>query len=105
MVGVRTISDDYKDQKINEIRDLLSDLTLLLEEYEILWLESAKKEGFKLIKRLYLWLIKFYKEKIEQLQNNINWKNPNIPSELIYLDNESLQTVHVCVLSVLDMTF
>ncbi|MBA7625950.1 hypothetical protein ES703_33384 [subsurface metagenome] len=94
LVGVRTISDDYKDQKINEIRDLISDLTILLEEYEILWLESAKKEGFKSIKRLYLWLIKFYEEKIEQLQNNINWKNPNIPSELIYLDNESLQTVH-----------
>jgi len=94
LVGLKYVSEDYLDQKINEIRELISDLTLLLEEYEFLWLDCAKEEGFESIKRSYLWLIKFYEEKIEQLQNNINWKNPNVPSELIYLDKEALHRVH-----------
>lgn len=94
MVEYKSIREVYTNQKIFEIRDLISELTSLLKEYESLWLESAKKEGFESVKRFYLWLIKFYEEKIEQLQNNINWKNPNIPSELIYLDKESLRTAH-----------
>ena len=94
LIGFTSINNNYKDQKINEIRDLISDLTLLLEEYEFLWLKSAKIEGFESIKRMYLWLIRFYNKKIEELQNNINWRNPNIPSELIYLDNEALHRAH-----------
>ncbi|MFX0139561.1 MAG: hypothetical protein ACFFDN_38320, partial [Candidatus Hodarchaeota archaeon] len=53
-----------------------------------------RKEGFSSIKTRYLWLIKFYNDKIEQLKNNIKWENPNIPSELIYLDAEELHNVH-----------
>ncbi|MFX0000198.1 MAG: family 20 glycosylhydrolase [Candidatus Hermodarchaeota archaeon] len=95
LVEISFTREDYINQKIKEIKSLISELKSLLEEYEILWSESAKKEGLKSIKMLYLWLIKFYNEKIEQLQNNINWINPNIPSELIYLDNKALHTVHM----------
>ncbi|MFX1575250.1 MAG: family 20 glycosylhydrolase [Promethearchaeota archaeon] len=94
MVEFKSSREGYTNQKISEIQDLISELTSLLKEYEILWLESAKKEGLKSVKRLYLWLIKFYEEKIEQLQNNLNWKNPNIPSELIYLDKEAIHNAH-----------
>jgi len=94
MVEFKSFREAYTNQKINEIQDLILRLTSLIEEYEILWLESAKKEGFESVKRLYVWLIKFYEEKIENLQNDINWKNPNIPSELIYLDKEALHKTH-----------
>ncbi len=94
LVNVKFFSEDYKNQKIKEIRELITNLTLLLNEYEFLWLQCAKKEGLEPVKRLYLWLLKFYEEKIEQIENNIYWVNPNIPSELIYLDNKALNSPH-----------
>ncbi|MFX1451512.1 MAG: family 20 glycosylhydrolase [Promethearchaeota archaeon] len=95
LVEFSLFNENYINQKIKEIRALISELSSLLVEYEFLWLECAKKEGFESIKRQYLWLIKFYNEKVEQLENKINWKNPNIPSELIYLDNEALHKAHI----------
>ncbi|MFX1289228.1 MAG: hypothetical protein ACFFFY_11800, partial [Promethearchaeota archaeon] len=62
------------------------DLTSLMEEYEYLWMIAAKKQGFELIKTKYLWLQEFYKKKIEEIKNNDEWQDPNIPSETIYLD-------------------
>jgi len=94
LIQLKFVDENYKNQKIKEIEDLTKELALLLDEYEFLWLKSARKEGFKSIKNLYLWLIRFYNEKIDQLQNDVNWENPNIPSELIYLDNEALHRVH-----------
>ncbi|MFX1311921.1 MAG: family 20 glycosylhydrolase [Promethearchaeota archaeon] len=85
---------DLTNYKIKEIKDLKDELTQLLNQYEQLWLKCAKKEGFEGIKKRYLWLIKFYEDKIEQLKKNINWENPYIPSELIYLDNKGLQKPH-----------
>ena len=94
LVNVLFINKNYKNQKIKEIKELIEELTELLDEYEKLWLHSAKKEGLGAVKRSYLWLIKFYEEKIDQLQNDIKWINPNIPSELIYLDIKALNTIH-----------
>ncbi len=88
------VSDKYKLQKIKEIEDLKDELTTLLNEHETLWLKCAKKEGFNSIKTRYLWLITFYNDKIEQLKKNIKWENPNIDSELIYLNIEDLHKVH-----------
>ncbi|MFW9901041.1 MAG: family 20 glycosylhydrolase [Candidatus Thorarchaeota archaeon] len=97
LIEFKFVSEVQKNQKIKEIKGLISNLTSLLAEYEFLWLESAKKEGFESVKRLYFWLIKFYKERVDQLQRNINWKNPNIPSELIYLDNDTLHEPHTTI--------
>ncbi|MFX0034524.1 MAG: family 20 glycosylhydrolase [Candidatus Hermodarchaeota archaeon] len=94
LVQITLINEKYRNQKIQEIRDLIEELIHLLDEYEFLWLKCAKKEGFNAIKNQYWWLIRFYNDKIEQLQNNIRWENPNIPSELIYLDKEALHTYH-----------
>ena len=94
LIQLKFADETHKNQKIKEIEDLTKELSFLLDEYEFLWLKSAKKEGFKSIKNLYLWLIRFYNDKIDQLQKDVNWENPNIPSELIYLDNKASHRVH-----------
>ena len=94
LIEFRPVKEKYKSHKIKEIVGLKNDLILLLEEYEYLWLKSARKEGFESIKNRYQWLIRFYNDKIEQLENDISWENPNIPSELIYLDSKTLHEVH-----------
>jgi hypothetical protein len=73
-------------QAIKEIESLMKDLTSLLKEYDFLWKNVAKKEGFDLIKTKYLWLLEFYTNKIEEIKNDNDWQDPNIPSETIYLD-------------------
>jgi len=88
------VSVNYVQAQIREIESLKSELTSLLEEYETLWLKCSRKEGFKSLKQRYLWLLRFYDEKIEQLRNKVEWKNPNIPSETIYLDSKALKEVH-----------
>jgi hypothetical protein len=77
---------NYKLQAIKEIESLMKDLTSLLKEYDFLWKNVAKKEGFDLIKTKYLWLLEFYTNKIEEIKNDNDWQDPNIPSETIYLD-------------------
>ena len=86
--------EKQKLQKIGEIEALKKELNSLLSDYEYLWVNCAKKEGFDSIKTYYLWLIEFYDDKIEQLKNNVKWEDPNIPSELIYLDTEELHNVY-----------
>ncbi|MFW9941253.1 MAG: family 20 glycosylhydrolase, partial [Candidatus Thorarchaeota archaeon] len=86
--------ENLKLIKINEIKKIRDDLHSLLDEYNSLWLSCAKKEGFDSIKIQFLWLNKFYNDKIEQLSNNIKWEDPNINSELIYLDSKELHKVN-----------
>ena len=86
--------ENLKLMKIKEIEGIRDDLHSLLDEYEFLWLSCAKKEGFDSIKIQFLWLNKFYNDKIEQLNNNIKWEDPNINSELIYLDSNQLHKIH-----------
>ncbi len=82
-----------KTQIIEEIKYLIQDLTSLLDEYESIWMSTAKKDGFEAIKIKYLWLIEFYSEKIEEINNKKEWINPNIPSETIYLDSKNKHQV------------
>ncbi|MFX1365743.1 MAG: family 20 glycosylhydrolase [Promethearchaeota archaeon] len=91
---IQFFSEKNKEQKIIHIKEFIAKLTSLINEYEFLWLSCAKKEGLEPIKTLYWWLIKFYKDKIKELQENISWSDPNIPSELIYLDKEKLHSTH-----------
>lgn len=86
--------ENLKIMKIKEIEGVKDDLHSLLDEYKFLWLRCAKNEGFDSIKIHYLWLTKFFNDKIEQLRNNIRWENPNINSELIYLNAKDLHRVH-----------
>ncbi len=94
LIGYFPIKENYKNQKIKEIQELKDELNHIIDEYEYLWMKCARKEGFESIKKRYLWLIKFYNDKIDQLERNVRWENPNIPSELIYLDSEGLHRVH-----------
>jgi len=84
---------NLKLQIIKEIESLIQDLTSLLDEYEAIWMKTAKKDGFEAIKSKYLWLIEFYKEKIEEINSEGEWENPNIPSETIYLDSKNKHQV------------
>jgi len=86
--------ENYVLQKIKEIEDLRDELREILKEYENLWNECAREDGFQTLKIRYLWLLKFYDNKIEDLRENIGWKNPYIPSELVYLDAENMKEVH-----------
>lgn len=88
------VTENYKNQKIKEIENLKEELNLLLDDYEYLWLQSARVEGFQAIKTRYLWLLKFYDDKIAQIKSDVNWEDPNIPSELIYLDTKELHKPH-----------
>jgi len=83
----------FKMQIIEEIESLISDLTSLLDEYESIWMRTAKKDGFEEIRNKYLWLMAFYNEKIEDINNKREWINPNIPSETIYLDSKNKHQV------------
>ncbi|MFX0075504.1 MAG: family 20 glycosylhydrolase [Candidatus Hermodarchaeota archaeon] len=89
----KKIRNAFKLQIIEEIEALISDLTSLLKDYETLWANVAKQEGFKPIKTKYEWLIDFYRNKIEDIKNNNEWQNPNIPSETIYLDTKKKHRV------------
>ena len=84
----------HNELKIKEIKEIKEELVFLLNEYETLWLKCAKNDGFKSIKIQYFWLIKFYNDKIEQIENNMKWKNPYIESKLIYLNSKDLHRVH-----------
>ncbi|MBY8989319.1 MAG: family 20 glycosylhydrolase [Candidatus Lokiarchaeota archaeon] len=87
----RTVLKDYC---IIEIENLITDLRNLLNEYEFLWFNCAKEDGFKSVNQKYLWLLKFYNKKLEDLRANKKWENPNIPSELIYLDSNHIHQIH-----------
>ncbi|MFW9899093.1 MAG: family 20 glycosylhydrolase [Candidatus Thorarchaeota archaeon] len=87
-------NENLKRRMIKEIGELQKDLTNLLNEYEILWLNCSKKEGFKAIKQKYLWLLKFYDDKLNELRTNSQWEDPNIPSQLIYLNSNNIHEVH-----------
>ncbi len=91
-ININKIKKDQKDRIIQELVDLKGELTDLLEEYEDLWLKSSKKEGFKSIKQKYLFLNRFYDDKIDEIRANRKWKDPNIPSELIYLDSSNIHS-------------
>ncbi len=87
--------ENRKKEYLQKLNDLKSEILQLLEEYEILWLHCAREgQGLESIKQNYLWLAKYYDDKIEQIKNNEEWKNPNIPSELIYLDNKKIHEIH-----------
>ncbi|MFX1280750.1 MAG: family 20 glycosylhydrolase [Promethearchaeota archaeon] len=83
-----------RDRGIFEIENLITDLKDLLKEYENLWFDCAKENGFSSVKQKYLWLLKFYNEKLEALKNNKKWEDPNILSELIYLDSNYIHQIH-----------
>jgi hypothetical protein len=87
-------SSDFKSQIIKEIENLKAELNDLIEEYQVLWLNCAKKEGFKSIKQRYYWLIKFYEDKIEEIKQNRDWQDPNIPSETIFLNAKKRHQIH-----------
>ena len=79
---------------IEENERIQEQLKTLLLDYEKLWLEMAKPEGFKSLKQQYLWLIQFYNDKILDLRERKRWKDPNIPSESIYLKGEKNKSLN-----------
>jgi len=79
---------------IKKIQSLKEELRELFEEYQELWLKCAREDCFETLKQRYLWLEKFYDDKIAQIHNNIVWKNPNIPSETIYLNHDKIHETH-----------
>jgi len=75
-----------------ELAELKEDIVKLFKEYADLWLKSAKPDCFTTLKNNYHWLARFYEEKIEQINKGLEWQNPNIPSEWIYLKPEKIMS-------------
>ncbi|NVM44653.1 MAG: family 20 glycosylhydrolase [Candidatus Lokiarchaeota archaeon] len=92
--SLKKVKEEYKLQVIKEIESLIKSLTSLLKDYEFLWMKVAKKEGFEPVKTKYLWLLEFYNNKVEEIKNNDEWQDPNIPSETIYLDSDKKHQIN-----------
>lgn len=71
---------------LNYIKDKFNYLKL---KYEKLWLRAAKRPCLDFNLKLFDFIIKCYHEKIEQLNEGINFKDPYIKSEWIWV-NEKL---------------
>jgi hypothetical protein len=93
-IYLRKAKENRKDQLIKEIENLKEELINLLDEYQILWLNCSKKEGLNSIKQKYTWLIRFYNDKLDEIRTNSQWQDPNIPSELIYLDSNNIHDIY-----------
>ncbi|KKL59140.1 hypothetical protein LCGC14_2218330, partial [marine sediment metagenome] len=83
-----------RNRLLEGIVNLKEELIKLFEEYEYLWLNESKKEGFNSIKQKYLWLLRFYDDKIDEIKSKSKWEDPNIPSELIYLDSKRIHSIY-----------
>ncbi|MFX0004174.1 MAG: family 20 glycosylhydrolase, partial [Candidatus Hermodarchaeota archaeon] len=86
----KRVVKEIQDRVLRNIVDLKEELNNLLKDYENLWTNCAKKEGFNAIKQKYNWLLKFYDKKIEEIKTTNKWQDNNIPSELVYLDAKNL---------------
>ncbi|MFX1498181.1 MAG: family 20 glycosylhydrolase [Promethearchaeota archaeon] len=85
---------ELKKKKVEELNGLIINLKAILTEYKSIWLQCAKEDGFQGIEQRYLWLIKFYNDKISEIENNEEWVNPNIPSESIYYNSKQIHNSH-----------
>jgi hypothetical protein len=93
-LNLKRVNNEYKNKLIEEINNLKSSLEILVLDYKELWLKAAKPEGLNPVLYKYNWLIQFYNNKLEEIQSNLNWKNPNIPSELIYVNNKKRHKIY-----------
>lgn len=81
---------ELKKERVEDLNGLIRNLKEILTEYKSIWLQCAKEDGFQGIEKRYLWLIKFYNDKISEIENNEEWVNPNIPSESIYYNSKQI---------------
>ena len=86
--SVKHTKAQYKNIVMKDIKNIRDELNNILEEYEQLWMKIAKPDGFSSIKQQYLWLMQFYEDKIQDLKENKDWKDSNIPSESIYVKDK-----------------
>ncbi len=85
---------NIKNGYIKEIQSLRHELMDLFEEYQTLWLNSARKNCFITLKQKYIWLAQFYEKKIQEIELSLDYEDPNIPSETIYLNNNKVHKIH-----------
>ncbi|TFG18217.1 MAG: hypothetical protein EU531_00890 [Promethearchaeota archaeon] len=78
----------------DEIESLKANLNDLVEDYEFLWNQCAKKYGFSPIRQKYVWLQKFYDSMLSKIENKKPWENPNVPSQTIYLDAKKRHSIY-----------
>ncbi len=86
--SVKHTKAQYKNIVMEDIKNIRDELNNILDEYERLWMKIAKPDGFSSIKQQYLWLMQFYEDKIQDLKENKDWKDSNIPSESIYIKDK-----------------
>ncbi|MFX1594537.1 MAG: hypothetical protein ACFFBK_00575, partial [Promethearchaeota archaeon] len=91
----KRVVKEIQNQVLKNLMSLKEELNNLLKDYEILWINCAKKEGLDTIKQKYDWLLKFYDKKIEEIKTTSKWQDSNIPSELIYLDAKNLHKTYI----------
>jgi len=68
---------------IKDIKSITKMLNDLKNDYEKLWLICAKRSGLDRLLKKYEIMNFYYQKKIEEINNNINWEDPNHPAKWI----------------------
>ncbi len=84
------ISAENKKEAINLLSKLRDDFKNIKEIYPELWLRCAKPDSLKRLLPYYDWLDYLYKNKLEEIENDISWTNPFLESEWIGYPEKSL---------------
>ncbi|MHA1146873.1 MAG: family 20 glycosylhydrolase [Promethearchaeota archaeon] len=91
---LKKLKNNYKKELIRKISLLKVELGELYHDYKELWHYCARPNCFETLQQRYKGLIRFYEEKIKQITKGIDWRDPFIPSETIYLDKPHFHEIH-----------
>ncbi|MHA1232155.1 MAG: hypothetical protein ACTSPQ_16085 [Candidatus Helarchaeota archaeon] len=75
--------DAIKIGLLKEVKKLKNMLNDLKNQYEKLWLKCAKRNGLDRLLEKYKIMDFYYQKKIDEIEANINWEDPNHPAKWI----------------------
>lgn len=82
---------------IDKCLEMVEDLNQIVENYQLLWLRSYRKEALPLLLDLYGLQIDYWQEKIEQIQTGRFSNNPKLESQWIYHPSGAIGNPEQCV--------
>ena len=81
---IRKGKEKEKTRSIGLLKELIEDLSELKQDYERIWSEDCSTDNLGPLLLQYDQMIQIYNKKVEELENNITWSDPNIPANWIY---------------------
>jgi hypothetical protein len=80
-----SLSEQNIPQFLSELLQMSQEFQSLKKIYTTLWANTCSTANLQEIIINFNWMSEFYAEKSKQIQQKIAWKDPNIPSQWIYL--------------------